>query len=336
MFASLAPRLRAMGWLATIPLMPPGRDRDGNPVNTKRPAITGWETFNSRAPTDPEISAWARFYPAGGIGLAYGPDRVVGIDLDWQDRETAAATWDIAQRILGPTPLIRIGAPPKRLALYRAADGLRVEGKAFGGFEVFTRSGQTVLYGLHPGTGRAYAWPEESPLTVGPDKLPVVTSEHITALIQGLAPYRPARALPPRSPSPRPSGAACRAPSMAASDRTTGMAAELMPALREAPDPIAEAAAILAATPHGQRHYTMVGAVVALMHLGHSDTDIRVALEPVYIDLTAETDRPQARRVFGNAIAWARDRIGPDDATAMATVPMEAIASAWAARWGRG
>ena len=189
-----------MGWLATIPLMPPGRDRDGNPVNTKRPAITGWETFNSRAPTDPEISAWARFYPAGGIGLAYGPDRVVGIDLDWQDRETAAATWDIAQRILGPTPLIKIGAPPKRLALYRAADGLRVEGKAFGGFEVFTRSGQTVLFALHPGTGRAYAWPEESPLTVGPDKLPVVTSEHITALIQCLAPYRPARALPPRSP----------------------------------------------------------------------------------------------------------------------------------------
>ena len=325
-----------MGWLAIIPLMPPGRDRDGNPVNTKRPAITGWETFNSRAPTDPEISAWARFYPDGGIGLAYGPDGVVGIDLDWQDRETATATWDVAQRILGPTPLIRIGAPPKRLALYRAADGLRVDGKAFGGFEVFTRSGQTVLYGLHPRTGRAYAWPEKSPLTVGPDELPVVTSEHITALIQWLAPYRLARALPPRSPSPRPSGAACRAPSMAASDRTTGMAAELLPVLREAPDPIAEAAAILAATPHGQRHYTMVGAVVALMHLGHADTDIRIALEPVYIDLTAETDRPQARRVFGNAIAWARDRIGPDDATAMATVPMEAIAAAWAARWRRG
>ena len=336
MFASLAPRLRAMGWVATIPLMPPGRDRDGNPVNTKRPAITGWETFNSRAPTDPEISAWARFYPAGGIGLAYGPDRVVGIDLDWQDRETAAATWDIAQRILGPTPLIRIGAPPKRLALYRAADGLRVEGKAFGGFEVFTRSGQTVLFALHPGTGRAYAWPEGSPLTVGPDKLPVVTSEHITALIQCLAPYRPARASPTPEPVATPLRSRLQAPSMAASDRTTGMAAELMPALREAPDALAEAGAILAATPHGQRHYTMVGAVVALMHLGHSDTDIRVALEPVYIDLTAETDRPQARRVIGNAIAWARDRIGPDDATVMATVPMEAIASAWAARWRRG
>ena len=114
------------------------------------------------------------------------------------------------------------------------------------------------------------------------------------------------------------------------------MAAELMPALREALDPIAEAGAILAATPHGQRHYMMMGAVVALMHLGHSDTDIRVALEPVYIDLTAEPHRPQARRVIGNAIAWARGRIGPDDATAMATVPMEAIASAWAARWRRG
>ena len=259
--------------------------------------------FQQTRPTDPEVSAWARSYPASGIGLAYGPDRVVGIDLDWQYRETATATWDITQRILGPTPLIRIGAPPKRLALYRATDGLRVEGRAFGGFEVFTRSGQTVLYGLHPGTGRAYAWPEESPLTVGPDKLPVVTSEHITALIQCLAPYRLARALPP-------------------SDRTTGIAAELIRALREAPNAITEAAAILAATPHGQRHYTMVGAVVALMHLGHSDTDIRVALGPVYIDLTAETDRPQARRVFGNAIAWARDRIGPDDATAMATVPM--------------
>jgi Bifunctional DNA primase/polymerase, N-terminal len=251
MFAELASRLRGMGWLAIIPLMPPGRDRNGNPVNTKRPTISGWQVFNRRAPTDPEVSAWARSYPASGIGLAYGPDRVVGIDLDWQDRETATATWDIAQRILGPTPLTRIGAPPKRLALYRGADALRVEGKAFGGFEVFTRSGQTVLYGLHPGTGRAYSWPEECPLTVGPNKLPVVTSEHITALIQGLVPYRPARATLrplPRSPQPRPPGTV---PSTAASDRTTGMAAELMPVLREAPDPVAEAAAILAATPLG-------------------------------------------------------------------------------------
>ncbi len=309
-----------MGWVATIPLMPPGRDRDGNPVNTKRPAITGWETFNSRAPTDSEVLAWARSYPASGIGLAYGPDGVVGIDLDWQDREIAAATWNVARRILGPTPLIRIGAPPKRLALYRAADGLRIEGRAFGGFEVFSRSGQTVLFALHPGTGRAYSWLEESPLTIRPDELPVVISAHITALIQALAPYRPPR----RSPSPCPSGAVCRTPSMAASGRTTGMAAELMPALREAPDAVAEAAAILATTPHGQRHHMMVGAVVALMHLGHSDTDIRVALEPVYIDLTAETDRPQARRVFGNAIAWARDRIGPDDATAV-TRPYPAL-----------
>jgi bifunctional DNA primase/polymerase-like protein len=103
MFADLASHLRGMGWLAIIPLMPRGRDRDGNLVNTKRPAISGWQVFNSRAPTDSEVSAWARSYPAGGIGLAYGPDRVVGIDLDWQDHKTAAATWDIAQRILGPT-----------------------------------------------------------------------------------------------------------------------------------------------------------------------------------------------------------------------------------------
>src|SRR3954468_20351464 len=97
MFANLAPRLREMGWLAIIPLMPPGRDRDGNPVNTKRPAISGWQVFNRRAPTDPEVSAWGCSSPAGGIGLAYGPDGVVGVDLDWQDREIAAATWDIAQ-----------------------------------------------------------------------------------------------------------------------------------------------------------------------------------------------------------------------------------------------
>ena len=59
-----------------------------------------------------------------GIGLAFGLDDVIGVDLDWIDPAIAARAWDITKDILGETPLVRIGRPPKRLALYRREPGL--------------------------------------------------------------------------------------------------------------------------------------------------------------------------------------------------------------------
>ncbi len=175
MFAEFAPRVRERGWQSLIPLRP----------GQKRPAIFKWNVFNKRPPTEAEFAKWMRIYWNYGVGLAFGLDDVIGVDLDWTDPAIAARAWDITKDILGETPLVRIGRPPKKLALYRCDPGL-VVGKAYGGFELFTRSGQCVIFGIHPDTGQPYRWLTDTPATLGPADLPLVTRKQIFALIDEL------------------------------------------------------------------------------------------------------------------------------------------------------
>lgn len=180
MFATLASKLRDNGWGALIPLM----------SGEKRPAIREWERFNTSPPSDAQIDHWARIFPHAGIGLAYGPDGVVGIDLDFTDACKAGRAVEIAEETLGATPLVRIGMAPKALAFYQASPKLEVSAKNFGGFEIFSNSGQTVLFGIHPGTGRSYQWPDESPETLAPQDLPIITQERLDGFVLSMSPLR--------------------------------------------------------------------------------------------------------------------------------------------------
>ncbi len=96
------------------------------------------------------------------------------------------------------------------------------------------------------------------------------------------------------------------------------------------------AAKILAAAPHGKRHNTMVGATLALAMRGYSDAAIFDALDSAYY-LVNDLSIEEASEEVSNAIRWARECIGPDDATiAAAMAPtLESIAAAWNRRWGR-
>ena len=103
MFADFAPSLREMGWRSIIPLI----------AGQKRPAIAGWNAYNENSPSDEEIARWARFHFDAGVGLAFGPDQVIGIDLDFLEPIIAARGWEITCSILGETSLVRVGRPPK-------------------------------------------------------------------------------------------------------------------------------------------------------------------------------------------------------------------------------
>src|SRR5260370_3216594 len=178
MFGELGPRLRDDGWGSVRPVANPG----------KRPLIPGWEAYNRAPPTDREVDAWCTFYPNAGIGLAYGPDGLLGVDLDFLEPAVAARVEAIVREALGQSDCLRIGRPPKRLLLYRAGPGLSVPGKAFGGYEIFSTTGQTVLYGTHPDTGRPYYWPGKSPEDVSPSDLPVVDQAPLNGMAGALAP----------------------------------------------------------------------------------------------------------------------------------------------------
>jgi hypothetical protein len=306
MFAALAPRLRDNGWEAVMPVANPG----------KRPLVPGWNAYNRVPPTDNEVDANA------GIGLVYGPDRVLGVDLDFLDPEVAARADAIVREALGRTECARIGRPPKRLLLYRAALRLSVPGKAFGGYELFSGSGQTVLYGGHPETARPYYWPAQSPESFSPSDLPVVGQTALSGMIEALAP------LCSRVGHPRPEGA------------TYGGGGRVAAWLRTFnttnAKPVDLCRAAVEAAPEGDRYPTAFSATIALMHVGLTDIEIIQHIVDPYLARFDQRSRPERHRAILSGLRWARGQIGPDAEAIAAVMRSDQIFAHWRARWQRG
>ena len=180
MFKAIAPKLAANGYTSLLPLHSPG----------KRPRISEWQRYNRAAPEPRLIQQWGKVFPGAGIGLAFGPDRVAAVDLDFLDEAKAEKAEAILHETIGQTPMVRVGQAPKTMHFYRRTEDLAIAGKAFGGFEIFHRSGQAVLYSVHPDTGKPYAWPEASPLDLPAAELPVIDTATVKAFIDAMAPLR--------------------------------------------------------------------------------------------------------------------------------------------------
>ena len=271
MFAILAPRLRDNGWASVIPVANPG----------KRPLISGWQAYNRAAPTEVEVDLWCAAYPGAGIGLAYGPDRVLGVDLDFLDVGTAARAEAAVVDVLGINDCVRIGRSPKRLLLYRAAPGLIVPGKAFGGYELFSTTCQTVLFGTHPDTGQPYNWPGRSPEEISPQDLPVATQEALNALIGAMEPLC-SRLGPHRQPVASPAH---------------GHVAQWLQAFDELDGkPVDLCRAAVEAAPEGDRYPTVFSAVVALVRFGLSDAEIITNVILPYLERFDHGEQPARQR----------------------------------------
>ena len=291
MFATLAPRLRDNGWASVIPVANPG----------KRPLISGWQAYNRAAPTEVEVDLWCSAHPGAGIGLAYGPDRVLGVDLDFLEPAAAARAEAAVVDTLGTTTAVRIGHSPKRLLLYRAAPGLIVPGKAFGGYELFSTTCQTVLFGTHPDTGQPYYWPGRSPEDTSPDDLPVVGQEALNALIRALEPL--CSRLGPKHRQPVASPA-------------HGRVAQWLQAFNDLDGkPVDLCRAAVEAAPEGDRYPTAFSAVVALVRIGLSDAEIITNVILPYLERFDRREQPDRQTAIMSGLRWARREIGPDAAS---------------------
>jgi hypothetical protein len=308
MFGPLAPKLRAKGWRSIIPIQP----------GQKRPAIGAWQRFNCNPPSDAEIDRFALIYPGHGIGLAYGPDAVVAVDVDQLDPVKSAEMEKIVVDCLGASPLVRVGKPPKFLALYQIEPGTRLDGKNFGGFEIFSATGQTVLFGRHP-EGFTYTWRDASPVDVAPSDLPMVTLANIHALIQSLEPYRVALTR----------GKGANGGNTSIGSLGSGAAAAVLPLLRAADDPLTEAATLTANAVEGNRYPTAFGCAVALIMMGYSDAEIRDAIFEDYAALFDHCDVASRIQALETGMRWARRSVGVDAATAARSPVMQSLAAAW-------
>jgi hypothetical protein len=116
---------------------------------------------------------------------------VHAFDLDILDETLVKEIVSLIKHELGPTPLVRIGRPPKTLLVYRAdqpfhklqtpelffPDGSKAK------VELLADGQQFVASGVHPDTGEPYRWVGAAPTDFPRRRLPTVTQERARALI---------------------------------------------------------------------------------------------------------------------------------------------------------
>lgn len=165
-FGELAPELQDRGFQPI-------------PVRGKAPVVADWTTPRPAA-------SWLPRYAEFGVGLLAAATPAVDIDVRHPD--IADELHRGVEKYLGEAP-VRFGNAPKRLLLYRAEQPFaklatakyRLPGDPEGdkghAVEILGAGQQFVAFGVHPDTGRNYAWPDDSPLDLERDDLPELTVE---------------------------------------------------------------------------------------------------------------------------------------------------------------
>lgn len=148
-----------------LPIVPHDAQDHSHPG--KAPALKAWQDHQATAE---DVATWSRTRSRCGIGI--NTSKTPAVDLDILDAEVSDQMAGFVIDLLGPAPL-RIGRAPKKLLVYRTEkpfakvkshtwindDGERCA------VEVLGSGQQFVAFGIHPGTGAPFSWPNgDSPL----------------------------------------------------------------------------------------------------------------------------------------------------------------------------
>jgi Protein of unknown function (DUF3987)/Bifunctional DNA primase/polymerase, N-terminal len=163
----------------------------GEPLTSpgKQPRGAGWQKRAMQNP--PEAVRLQPDLRALNTGLLCS-EKLVGVDVDVPIQSLADQIVNLAETAFEPTPLVRIGLPPKILLAYRVEtafgkmqtpelflpDGTKCK------VELLARGQQFVADGIHPDTGEPYFWTGETPETVPLDDLPSIGEEKARAFIE--------------------------------------------------------------------------------------------------------------------------------------------------------
>lgn len=161
-YAQLAGRLIELGW---SPI----------PCSGKVPTASGWSAWCDRQPMPALVDSWVRHQPDANVGLALS-QRVAVVDID---RDPDGEVMAKALRMLGDTPLKRVGQPGRIGLFYRLAEPMPPLKRPWG--ELLTKGRQVIGFGIHPDTRQPYRWLDDDPTMVGPDDLPLVTRAQMEA-----------------------------------------------------------------------------------------------------------------------------------------------------------
>lgn len=163
----------------------------------------------NRKPQPDVLRKWAVQCASLNVAVVLGPasGNTFVIDMDVVEEELSQQIQQLAVRHLGDTPLKRVGRWPKMAFVYRHAPEDEIPSRTLHFVkadhsenpdgdeqlvEIISSGKAMTFYGKHHKTGRYFRWVEGStPVTRGPDSVPVVTSAQLGDFLDAVDSLRP-------------------------------------------------------------------------------------------------------------------------------------------------
>jgi hypothetical protein len=164
------------------------------PLVGKRPVLEEWQKRIDASTGDIEI--WSKLFPQA-LNTGALTRLMPALDIDIKNPEAADAVEQLVRERFedGGYILTRFGQPPKRAIPFRTntpfskiATGLVApDGSTDQKLELLCNGQQLVVAGIHPDTGKPYAWFGGEPGTIKLEELPYLHEEEARALVNDAA-----------------------------------------------------------------------------------------------------------------------------------------------------
>jgi hypothetical protein len=167
----------------------------------------GYDLVNT-PPVTAVLDHWIERCPELNVGVVMGPasGNAFIIDIDVDDPGLSAAVQKLAIKHLRQTPLRRMGRWPKMALVYRQNIDDRISSRRHGisvadqsaspdaaeqCIEVLAEGLAMTMHGKDIQTGAWFQWLQDSPVDVGPDACPIVTSRQLAEFFAAVNEIRP-------------------------------------------------------------------------------------------------------------------------------------------------
>lgn len=205
-FGAVARDMVIAGW-SIFPQEMDGRRRPGT-VDKEMISWSEKHQLATRRPSLETIDYWAAQCATLNVAVVLGPasGNTFVIDVDVVEEELSSQIQEMAERMLGATPLRRVGNWPKIALIYRHSEEDDIPGRSpkfvptenpenpdgvDQGLEIISKGQAMTFYGKHHKTGRYFTWLEAPPHLLGPDQAPLVTSKQINDFLDAVDSVRP-------------------------------------------------------------------------------------------------------------------------------------------------
>lgn len=190
-FAAVASEMVDLGW-SVFPQASEGR-LPGSVFGD----MIKWGVLRDARVDAATLGRWKQHCATLNVACVFGPasGHAFAIDIDLTEAKLVRRLVDIADDILGYTPLRREGRAPKVALIYRhsetdavrsVARTLAVDGDEKAMVEVQGAGKTLTFHGKHHRTGRYFKWLNDSPIQVGPHSAPLVTAAQVDLFLKAV------------------------------------------------------------------------------------------------------------------------------------------------------